>query len=285
METPKDSHTWDPARLVDGMCASQARAIAAIEDAAGAIAAAMADMTARLADGGRLIFAGAGTSGRIAAQDAAELPPTFNWPRDRAVVLIAGGPEALIAPVERAEDDADAARADVADQSPGPSDVFIGVAASGTTPYTRAACAAARAAGALTIGICNVPGAPLAAEVDHAIVLDTGAEFVHGSTRLAAGTAQKIALNMLSTGAMIRLGRVYGGHMIDMPPTNAKLTVRARRIVAEIGGIDEARAGRVLDAAGGVVKTAIAMARLGVDRAEAEARLTAAGGVLARVLD
>jgi N-acetylmuramic acid 6-phosphate etherase len=253
-------------------------------DAAAAAAEPLAHAIDAVADvlgaGSRVLLIGAGTSGRLAVLDAAELPPTFGIDPARVVARIAGGDVALRRAVEGAEDDAGAGAAAAADVRAG--DVVIGVSASGGAPFVLAALAAARSCGALTIGIANAPGSPLAGEADIGIVLATGAEPIAGSTRLTAGTAQKIALNTISTGAMIRLGKTYGNRMIDVVATNAKLHARARRLVRELAG--DVDAGALLAAAGGRVKTAVAMARLGCDRDSAEAALDAAGGRLAAVI-
>jgi N-acetylmuramic acid 6-phosphate etherase len=228
----------------------------------------------------RVRIVGAGTSGRLGVLDAAELPPTFGVDPDRVQARIAGGDAALRSAVEGAEDDAAAGAAAVADV--GEDDVVIGLSASGGAPFVCAALAAARAAGALTIGIVNAAGSVLAAGADIGIVLATGAEPIAGSTRMKAGTAQKIALNTISTGAMIRLGKTYGNRMIDVVATNAKLRARAVRLVREFAGDVDAVA--LLRGAGGRVKTAVVMARLSVDRGAAEAALAAAQGRLAGVL-
>lgn len=283
-KTPTDSHDWTSKEIVSHMIGRQAAAIEAVSGTGGDLSAAIDDCVANLRENGRFIFVGAGTSGRLAAQDAAELPPTFNWPKSRALVLIAGGLDALHTPVERAEDNADRGGADMRSLSPGPHDIAVGVAASGTTPYTIAALRAAREAGATTIAITNAPGAPIRAVADHFICPATGPEFVHGSTRLAAGTAQKAALNILTTATMVRLGRVYCGHMVEMPPTNAKLEARAVAIVADISGCSEAVAAEALSSAGQSVKTAIVMIRKSLSRNEAEALLDQVGGRLADAL-
>jgi N-acetylmuramic acid 6-phosphate etherase len=258
-------------------------AVDAAEAAAGELAHAIDTVAAALAGGGRVFVVGAGTSGRLAVLDAAELPPTFGVPPSLVRAAIAGGDAALRAAVEGAEDDADAGAAIAAEAAPG--DVMIGVSASGGAPFVIGALEAARARGAETIGIVNALGTRLAACAGIAIVLETGAEPIAGSTRMKAGTAQKIALNTISTGAMIRLGKTYGNRMIDVVATNAKLRARALRLVREFsGGGEGGDAAGLLDAAGGRVKTAVAMARLGCGRPEAEAALAAARGRLAAVI-
>ncbi|HEX5500998.1 MAG TPA: N-acetylmuramic acid 6-phosphate etherase [Thermomicrobiales bacterium] len=238
------------------------------------LARAVDELAARLARGGRLLLFGAGTSGRLAALDAAEWPPTFGVPPDLARAFIAGGPRALTAAVEGAEDDADLGRRDARAAGAGARDLALGVSASGGAPYVLGALDEARARGAFTVGLACRPGAPLAGAADLMIVPVVGPEVIAGSSRLKAGTAQKLVLNMLSTGAMIRLGRVYGNLMIDVQPTNAKLRARARRIVRELTGASEADAARALAEAGSV-RVAVVMLRLGLARADAEARCRA----------
>lgn len=248
--------------------------------AADDLARAIEAVAAALGAGGRVVVVGAGTSGRLAVLDAAELPPTFGVDPSLVQARIAGGDAALRQAVEGAEDDAAAGATAVAGLGAG--DVVIGVSASGGAPFVRASLDAARAMGALTIGIANSPAAPLVAEADIGILLATGAEPIAGSTRMKAGTAQKIALNTISTGAMIRLGKTYGNRMVDVVATNAKLRARALRLVRELAGDVDALA--LLGAAGGRVKTAVVMAHRGCDRAAAEAALAAAAGRLAAVI-
>lgn len=256
-------------------------AVDAAAAAAGAIARATALVVDAIEGGGRVVVLGAGTSGRLAVLDASELPPTFGL--DPAIVegRIAGGDAALRRAIEGAEDDPEAGARAVADV--GARDAVIGISASGGAPFVRAALTAARAQGARTVAIVNAAHAPLEGLADVAIVAATGAEPIAGSTRMRAGTAQKIVLNAISTGAMIRLGKTYGNRMVDLVATNAKLRARAERLVREIAPeAGDPRA--LLDAAGGSVKTAIVMARRGVARAEAERLLRDAGGRLARVI-
>ena len=214
------------------MAEDQNLALAAVHDALDDITAAALAAYEKLAasDAGRLFYAGAGTSARIGVQDGVELTPTFNWPEDRTGFLIAGGHDALLRSVENAEDDGAAAFNAVQDAAIGPDDVVIGIAASGATPYTAAAITAARERGALTIGIANNPNAPITALADMGISLITGAEALAGSTRMKAGTAQKICLNLISTLIMVRMGKVKNGMMAAMRPTNAKLRQRQRQI-------------------------------------------------------
>jgi len=251
----------DDAGVLAALLSAQGDALASVGAVAPSLAAAARAVAARLGRGnGRLVYAGAGTSARLGVQDGVELVPTFGWPRERLGFLVAGGMAALTIAVEGAEDDEAAGARDARTLDLGPADVTVALSASGRTPYTLAACRAARAAGALTIGLANNPGAPLLAAAEHGILLDSGPEPIAGSTRMGAGTAQKVALNLLSTLAMMRLGRVYDGLMVDMMATNAKLEERARRMVAAIAGVDEAAAAAALAAAGGHVKTAALVA-------------------------
>ncbi len=223
----------------------------------------------RLARGGRLVYAGAGTSGRIGVQDGAELPPTFDWPEDRLVLLMAGGDTAFTRSIENAEDDRAAAEHDVAAHNIGAGDVAIGIAASGSTPYTTTIISECARRGALTIGIANSPGGALLAAAAHPILVETGAEAIAGSTRMQAGTAQKVVLNLFSTLVMVRMGRVHRGLMVDMNARNAKLRQRAVRMLQDLTGADDATVRAALDEAGGRVKIAVLVLR-GLDRATAE---------------
>jgi len=256
-----------------------ADAVAAVSPA---IARAVDAIAARLRDGGNLHYVGAGTPGRLAMLDAAECPPTFGTPPELVVAHVAGGPAALVRAVEGAEDDGAAGVAEMRDVRA--RDAVVGISASGGAPYVVAALAAARELGALTVGVTSVAASHVAREADIAIVTETGAEPLAGSTRLNAGTAQKLVLNALSTGTMVRLGRVYDNVMIDVVATNAKLRLRALRLVREIAGVDEARATTLLAQAQGSVKVAIAMERCGIGAADARARLVAAGGFLRAIL-
>jgi N-acetylmuramic acid 6-phosphate etherase len=271
----------DDLALARMLIEAQRPAVDAALGAAEQVAAAIAEVAGALARGGRVVLVGAGTSGRLAVLDAAELQPTFGL--DPALVegRIAGGDDALRRAVEGAEDDADAGARAVDDV--GASDVVIGLSASGGAPFVRASLAAARGRGARTIAIVNAAHAPLAREADVTIVAATGSEPIQGSTRMRAGTAQKIVLNAISTGAMVRLGKTYGNRMVDLVATNAKLRARAERLVRDLAGDVDARA--LLDAAGGAVKTAVVMARRRVERAEADRLLRAAGGRLGEVID
>ena len=233
---------------------------------------------------GRLFYLCAGTSGRLGVLDATELAPTFGFPPERAVALIAGGEEAITRSVEGAEDSAEQGQADLAAHAFTAHDVLVGIAASGGTPYVVGGLTYARSLGAPAIAVVCNPGSPLAAAADIAIEVVTGPEILTGSTRLKAGTAQKLVLNMLSTGAMVRLGKVYGNLMVDVQPTNAKLRQRAVRIVAASSAVGQAEAENLLIAAGWRVKTAVVMGLAGVSAAEAEARLRRAGGHVRRAL-
>ncbi|MDF7777906.1 N-acetylmuramic acid 6-phosphate etherase, partial [Sphingomonas sp. AOB5] len=222
-------------------------------------------------------------SGRVAVQDGVELGPTYGWPEARTVYLMAGGPKALTDAVEGAEADADAARTEIAAAGVGPDDVVIGVAASGRTPYTVAAVEAARAAGALTLGIANNPDTALLAAAEHPVLIETGSEIVAGSTRMKAGTAQKAALNLFSTATMIRLGGVYRGRMVGMRISNVKLQARGEAMVAELAGVDRDTARAALDAAGRDIRKAVLIAS-GMSAEAAAAALDAAGGNLREAL-
>ena len=234
--------------------------------------------------GGRVFYIGAGTSGRLGVVDAAECPPTFGVPPDLFQGVIAGGEAALARATEASEDNPASGERDLAERGFRKADVLVGIAASGRTPYVLGAVAAARAMGAVTVGIGCTPDSPLARAVDIPITPLPGPEIVAGSTRLRAGTATKLVLNMLSTAAMIRLGYVYGNWMVNVRPTNAKLRDRAIRIVSEAGNVDPGRAEELLDEANGSVRTAIVMARRKVGRAEAEQLLEATGGRISAAL-
>ena len=249
------------------------------------IAQAIATAETAFRAGGRLYYVGAGTSGRLGVLDASECPPTFGTPPDMVQGIIAGGVAALTAAQEGAEDTLDQARIDLAARGVRAGDFVVGIAASGTTPYVRVALEHAKSVGAHTAVVaCSPPPAATLAAADIAIVAITGPEVVTGSTRLKAGTATKLILNMITTGAMIRLGKTFGNLMVDLRATNAKLTDRSERIVAEVTGIERADARELLARAGGSVKLAIVMQALGVERDEAEQRLAERGGVIRRVV-
>ncbi|WP_171165151.1 N-acetylmuramic acid 6-phosphate etherase [Streptomyces sp. I05A-00742] len=274
--------TLDIARLMNADDATVATAVAARLPA---IAAAIDATAERMARGGRLVYAGAGTAGRLGVLDASECPPTFATDPGRVVGLIAGGPEALVTAVEGAEDRADAAGADLAALGITPDDTVVGVSASGRTPYAVGAVTSARRAGALTIGLSCNAGSELGAAAEHAVEVVVGPELITGSTRLKAGTAQKLVLNMLSTITMIRLGKTYGNLMVDLRASNDKLRARSRHIVALATGAGDAEIEAALAETGGEVKDAILVLLGGVDGATAGRLLEAAGGHLRVALE
>lgn len=268
--------------LVEAMHAADREALAAVERESSGIARSVDAIAERLDRSGRLFYLGAGTSGRLGVLDASECPPTYNTPPELVQGIIAGGDSALRRSAESAEDDASQGARDLEARGFSAKDVMVGIAASGRTPYVLGGIAYARSLGALTIGLSCVPGSKLAQAAEIAITPATGPEVVTGSTRMKAGTATKLVLNMLSTGALVRLGYVHGNLMVNVQPTNEKLRERAVRIVSEITGVDREPAAALLDQAG-AVKTAIVMHRLGLDRASAEARLAKARGSLREV--
>ncbi|MEV7938722.1 N-acetylmuramic acid 6-phosphate etherase [Kitasatospora sp. NPDC088264] len=248
------------------------------------IAAAVDATAARMAAGGRLVYAGAGSAGRLGVLDAAECPPTFGTDPGLVVGLIAGGGTAVTGAVEGAEDRPELAAAELAALRLTPADTVVGVSASGRTPYTVAAVRTARAAGALTVALACNRGSALVAAAELGIEVEVGPEVLAGSTRLKAGTAQKLVLNMLSTAVMVRLGRTYGNLMVDVRATNAKLRARAHRIVTEATGADEAAVRRALAATGGRAKDAILVLLADVDAPTAARQLAASGGRLREAL-
>jgi N-acetylmuramic acid 6-phosphate etherase len=276
---------WEPRDVLDALLESQLAAAAAVRTALPAIEAAALAIVGRLSESsGRLIYVGAGTSGRIALQDGAELMPTFGWPPERLLLLIAGGEAALLRAVEGAEDSPEQAAALIAQHTVGRSDALLAVTASGTTPFTLGCLRAAQGAGALTVGIANNAESPLLAEAAHPILLDTGAEVIAGSTRMKAGTAQKIALNLLSSLVMIRLGHVYDGLMIDVQASNAKLLRRREDMLVYLSGRKRGEVREALHHAHGSVKLAMLLLQ-GCTLAEAQAALQRAGGQLRTALD
>ena len=276
---------WPTADAVLAMFEGQLAAAASVGGQVEALARAAEEASERLRHSqGRLVYVGAGTSGRLAVLDGVELEPTFGWSRKRLIYAIAGGMEALSGSVENAEDDEEAARRIVRSSALTRNDVVIGVSASGTTPYTVAAVREASAAGALTIALSSNADSPLLHAAAHAICLDTGDELVTGSTRMKAGTAQKIALSLLSTAIMIRLGRVYESLMVDMRVSNRKLHARAISIVAEISGADRSEAESALDVAGSNIKLAVLLAS-GMKQDEAEELLAGSGDDLRAALN
>lgn len=274
-----------PLEIVDLMSAEDRSVADAVATQREPIARAVGLIEAAFRAGHRLFYAGAGTSGRLGILDASECPPTFG--SDPALVqgIIAGGTAAMFRAQEGAEDSPEGGRADLEAAGLVAGDVVVGIAASGTTPYVRGALAHARAVGAPAILVaCSPPPPEFAATLDVLILPITGPEVVTGSTRLKAGTATKMVLNMLTTGAMIRVGKTYGNLMVDLQATNAKLRDRAERLLMLTCGLERDAARAALDAADGRVKIAIVMRQLGLDRATAVARLEAAGGVVRRVL-
>jgi N-acetylmuramic acid 6-phosphate etherase len=260
-ETPSLKHPdldlYPVDQLVSALVADQLDAVAAVRAAEPAIAAAVSAAVPRIEAGGRMIYVGAGTSGRLGVLDSVELYPTFSWPHERALALLAGGIDAMFVAVEGAEDDAVQGAADLAGLNAGPNDVVLLLAASGVTPYVMGALRAARERGALTIGFANNPDTPVVLEAEIGITLDTGNEVISGSTRLKAGTSQKIALNTFSSALMVRLHKVYGNLMVDLKPTNAKLVKRAVNLTMLASGADEASARAALEQCEFHVKVAV----------------------------
>jgi len=279
-----DIDVWDPSDIIEGMIEGQFVAVAAVRAARPAIESAALAMEARLRNGGRLVYIGAGTSGRLAVQDGAELMPTFNWPQDRLLLLMAGGKEALLRAVEGAEDEVERGAKLVAQNRIGTNDAVLAVAASGTTPFTLACMREANNRGALTIGIANNRDTPLLNEADHAIWLDTGAEPIAGSTRMKDGTAQRITLNVLSSLVMILLGRVHKGLMVDVQALNDKLVRRAETMLHRLTGRDEHDIHQALRRADGSVKLAVLLLQ-GCDVPRANELLKRTGGQLRAALE
>src|SRR5437868_849244 len=275
--------SWEPADSLEAMIDGQFAAVAAVRAARSSIENAAKAMEARLRYRGRLVYVGAGTSGRLAVQDGAELMPTFSWPLERLLLVMAGGPSAFTRSIEGAEDKIEDGVLLLREYRVDSNDVVIAVAASGTTPFTLACLREAKHCGALTIGIANNRGTPILKESDHPIWLDTGSEPIAGSTRLIAGTAQKITLNLLSSLLMILLGRVYGGLMVDVQATNEKLMRRSEDIVMRLAGGTRAEARDALGRARGSVKLAILLRR-GCDIKSATALLERGGGQLRKAL-
>lgn len=284
---------WPMSRVIDALLDDQARSLQAVRAAVPMLAAAAEEAATRLeaVNTGRIVYAGAGTSIRIGVQDGTELTPTFGWPAMRVATIIAGGEEALKTAIENAEDDPVAAAQRVAQLKLDQHDVCIATAASGVTPFTVSACRAAREAGALTIGIASNPDSELLRVAEYPIFVNTGAEPVSGSTRMNAGTAQKAAINMLSTAIMTRMGRVHDGLMVNLIPTNEKLRRRAVTIVSTIADCEDAVAAQALadarEAYGGITESNIKLAILlsrGVEAIKAQALLEAHRGHLRPIL-
>ncbi len=271
--------SWEASDALEAMIEGQFAAVAAVRGARAAIEAAARAMESRLRHRGRLVYVGAGTSGRLAVQDGAELMPTFSWPSERLLLVMAGGPNALTRSIEGAEDQADDGVRLIREYKIDSKDVVIAVAASGTTPFTLACLREAKCAGALTIGIANNRGTPILKESDHPIWLDTGSEPIAGSTRLIAGTAQKITLNLLSSLLMILLGRVYGGLMVDVQASNEKLLRRSEDILIRLTRCSRERARQALGDARGSVKIAVLLLK-GCDLDAAQLLLDRANGRL-----
>lgn len=275
---------WSAADILDAMLDGQFAAVAAVYAARPALEQAALAVEERLRGGGRLVYAGAGTSGRLAVQDGAELMPTFGWPADRLVLLMAGGRDALVRAVEGAEDEVGHAALQLRCHAVDAHDALIAVAASGTTPFTVACLRGAKARGALTVGIANNPKTPILDEADRSVFLDTGAEPIAGSTRMKAGTAQRVALTLLSSLVMIRLGRVYEGLMVDVQATNAKLVRRSEAMLAQLTGHGRERVSEALREAEGSVKVALLLlegfavdeARRALDRSGGDLRVARA---------
>lgn len=288
-ETPSQSHQdldlYPLDQLLAAFIDDQTVAVDALRAAAPQLARAVGAALPRILAGGRLIYAGAGTSGRLGVLDSVELYPTFSWPRERALAILAGGPSAMFVAVEGAEDDAVRGAADLLALQPGVNDVVLLLAASGATPYVLGALQEARKAGALTIGFANNPDAPLTEQAEIGILLDTGAEVISGSTRLKAGSAQKMALNSFSSALMVRLNKVYGNLMVDLKPTNAKLLRRALALTLAATGADPDKAAAVLQDCGFHVKVAIVALRKHINVAQARSALDAAGGSVRQALN
>jgi N-acetylmuramic acid 6-phosphate etherase len=278
-----DIDSWPTQSAVETMLDQQIAALSAIKNQTAMIANAAEMAAQRLGSNGRLVYVGAGTSGRVAVQDGVELGPTFGWPESRLCYIMAGGIDALVKSAEGTEDDAGEAAHQVALNKIGPQDVMIGVAASGNTPFTVSAVTSARAAGAMTIAIANNPDTKLLQAAEFSICAETGSEVVAGSTRMKAGTAQKAILNMLSTAIMLRLGRVYRGLMVDMIISNDKLLNRAHGIIKMISGCTDEGAINALDAADRNIKKAVLIA-MGASPGEADDLIIANGGILRQAL-
>ncbi len=288
-ESPDTRHPeldlYSSADLVVAFIDDQLNAVESVRAAASDLARAIDAAAERLKRGGRLIYVGAGTSGRLGVLDSVELLPTFSWPPERALALIAGGDRAMYRAVEGAEDDREQGSADLAGLAPTPNDVVILLAASGATPYVLGANETARGAGALTIGMANNIDAPVTQQAEIGITLDSGSEIISGSTRLKAGTAQKIALNTLSSGIMVRLNKIYGNLMVDLQPTNAKLYRRAVQLVVRITGATEESALAMLESCNYRVKTAVVAISKKIAPGEADALLSINEGSVRRTLD
>ncbi len=279
-----DLDTLETRQILERIHAEDGRALEAVGEVLDEVALAVEMVEQAFRSGGRLIYVGAGTSGRLGVLDASECPPTFGTDPEMVQGIIAGGKDALVRAIEGAEDEPADGAAAVAGSGAGTSDVILGIAAGSTTPYVIGALQEARRRGARTVLLACVPveDIEIAGEVDLVIAPLTGPEVVAGSTRMKAGTATKLVLNMITTTTMVRLGKTYGNLMVDLRIGSEKLVDRSRRIVRELLGVSETEAERLLDAAGGSVKTALVMGRKNVDRVEAERLLDATDGFLRR---
>jgi N-acetylmuramic acid 6-phosphate etherase len=271
--------------LVSALVEDQRDAVEAVLAASAEIARAVNAASARLREGGRLIYVGAGTSGRLGLLDSVELYPTFSWPKERALALLAGGKEAIYQAVEGAEDDRDQGALDLRGLDVQTIDVVIALAASGSTPYALGALAEAKQAGALSIGIANNANAPVALQADIGIVLNTGPEVISGSTRLKAGTSQKITLNAISSGIMVRLHKVHGNLMVDLKATNAKLVRRSVRLTVMATGASDELTAEMLSQCDGSVKVAIVAILKQLSAPAARALLDACDGNIRLALE
>lgn len=288
-ETPNVLHTeldtYATADLAAALIDDQFIAVQAVRAAAPQIAVAIDAALPRIEAGGRLVYVGAGTSGRLGVLDGVELLPTFSWPDERAISLIAGGKQAMFVAVEGAEDDTEQGAIDIRELHLNQHDVVLLIAASGATPYVLGALQAARASGALTVGFANNPDAPVTRCADIGITLNTGSEIISGSTRLKAGTSQKIALNTFSSGLMVKLHKVYGNLMVDVKPTNIKLLRRTVSLTMHATGEDEQTCRKVLEECDFHVKTAIVAIRNKLSVADAEKLLSLCQGDVRKALE
>ncbi|WP_146452139.1 N-acetylmuramic acid 6-phosphate etherase [Bythopirellula polymerisocia] len=275
----------NPREIVELINSEDAKIAHAVGEQADAIAQAIEVIADRLRSGGRLIYIGAGTSGRLGILDAAECPPTFNSNPSQVLGIIAGGPGAMLKAVEGAEDSPDLAALDLKDIDLCDQDVVVGIASSGRTPYVAGALDYARGVGAYAIGLSCNRDSVISTCADHSIVLVVGPEILSGSTRMKAGTATKMVLNMLSTGAMVRLGKTYGNLMVDLQATNTKLVERSKRILSRLTGITSDEAARLLEQCSGELKVAIVSQRLALNPEQARQRLESNQGHLRQALE
>ena len=283
-QATQDIDTLSTEDMIALINAEDAKAVAAVAEQRKSMAKAVERITESLRQGGRLFYMGSGTSGRLGVLDAAELLPTFGVGEEMVKAIMAGGSEAMFRPIEKAEDNADAGRQDFVAEHPCRGDVLVGITASGRTPYVLAAIAEAQTRGIHTIGVTCNPDSELARAADITIAPVVGPEVVTGSTRMKAGTAQKLVLNTLSTAVMIRLGKVYGNLMVDMQPTNEKLQRRAERIVADATGCSVEKAAELLTITDWNIKASIIMAVADCTPAEALAKLDQQHGVVSKAI-